>query len=315
MNGRLRMYVIIGVAALVLAAVILQRLRLSADRDDLKVGQEPTVSVFISETGEKRTMPIETYIEGVVAGEMREGWPVEAYAAQAILARSFTMDFLERGGTRESHGTDISTDPQEAQAYNASNVTSAIKKAVQMTRGEVMVYRNRFVRAWFHSYSGGVTASAKEGLAFGGAEPPYLRTVRLPENKFVPADLKHWVAEYPVGAIPSILGVNTGSVRQIKVLGKGPSGRATTLRIIGDAGSATLSGPALRLALDPLRVKSTLLTGLRVEGDTLIIEGKGFGHGVGLSQWDALMLAKQGKEPEEIVRTFFKGVEIRKLWD
>src|SRR5690606_25717628 len=113
------------------------------------------------ETGEKKDMPIEEYITGVVAGEMKPNWPLEAYAAQAILARSFTMEFISRGGTRAKHGTDISTDHEEAQAYNANNITPIIRRAVEMTRGEVMTYRDQYIRAWFHSYSGGHTTTAK----------------------------------------------------------------------------------------------------------------------------------------------------------
>ena len=94
--------------------------------------------MYIKEDDRKEEMPIEEYIAGVVAGEMKPNWPLEAYAAQAILARSFTMEFISRGGTRALHGTDISTDHEEAQAYNADNITPIIRRAVEMTRGEVM---------------------------------------------------------------------------------------------------------------------------------------------------------------------------------
>jgi stage II sporulation protein D len=67
--------------------------------------------------------------------------------------------------------------------------------------------------------------------------------------------------------------------------------------------------------LDAMTMKSTWLTRFEVQGKNLVMMGKGFGHGVGLSQWDAYMLAKEGKTPEEIVKYFFKDIEIKKLWD
>ena len=61
-------------------------------------------------------------------------------------------------------------------------------------------------------------------------------------------------------------------------------------------------------------MRSTLLTSFKIEGDQILVAGKGFGHGVGLSQWGANVMAKQGKKPEDIIRYFFKDVEIVKLW-
>ncbi len=283
-----------------------------------KFAKEPTLSVYIKETGDKKDMPIEEYITGVVAGEMKPNWPLEAYAAQAILARSFTMEFISRGGTRAQHGTDISTDHEEAQAYNASNITPIIRRAVEMTRGEVMTYDNQYVRAWFHSYSGGHTTTAKEGLNFKEEEPPYIRSVKIKSNPYAPADVKEWHAMFTLTEVQKTLnqmGVDVGDIKEVKIDKKGKTGRATELRVTGAQGSEVVSAADFRVALDAMTMKSTLLSRLQVQGGNLTMVGTGFGHGVGLSQWDAHMLAKDGKKPEDIVRFFFKDIEIKKLWD
>ncbi len=280
--------------------------------------KEPIISVYVKETGEKKDMPIEEYVMGVVAGEMKPNWPLGAYAAQAILARSFTMEFVSRGGTRAQHGTDISTDHEEAQAYNASNITPIIARAVEMTRGEVMTYNNQYVRAWFHSYSGGHTATAKEGLNFKEKEPPYIRSVKVKSNPYAPADVKEWHAVFPLTQVKKILeeiGTNVGDIKDVRIEQKGRTGRATQLKITGTQGSEIVAASDFRIGLDAMTMKSTWLTRLEVQGDKLSMTGKGFGHGVGLSQWDANMLAKEGKDPEDIVKFFFKGIEIKKLWD
>lgn len=282
-----------------------------------KFKEAPRISVFMKETGEKKTMPIEDYVAGVVAGEMKPNWPLKAYAAQAILARSFTIEFMSRGGTRAKHGTDISTDQEEAQAYNAGNITPIIRKAVQMTRGEVMTYKDRYVRAWFHSYSGGETASAREGLNFKGDEPPYTKSVKIKENKYAPGEVKHWRVSFPLSKVQEALdkmNVDVGQVRDMTVTERGNTRRAVTLRVVGTRGIQEISAPDFRVALDPMRMKSTLLSKLAIEGNNLVVEGRGFGHGVGLSQWDAYMLAKEGKSPEDIVKFFFRNIEIKKLW-
>ncbi|NLN16756.1 MAG: SpoIID/LytB domain-containing protein, partial [Firmicutes bacterium] len=232
--------------------------------------------------------------------------------------RSFTMELLSRGGTKAQTGTDISTDVEQAQAYNAQAITPTIKEAVERTRGEVMTYNNRYVRAWFHSYSGGQTATAKEGLTFKEEEPPYIKSVLVPENEYAPEDVKSWRAEFPLADVQRVLsdrGVQ-GAIDGIQILEKGPTDRITKIEIAHSGGDkVVMDGTAFRLALGADKMKSTRVSKLEIEGDMLVIEGTGYGHGVGLSQWDAYMFAKQGKSPEEIVQFFFNDIEIQKLWD
>lgn len=279
--------------------------------------REPTISLFVNETGERRELPIEEYVAGVVAGEMWEDWPENAYAAQAILARTFTLEFMARGGTRQLHGTDMSTDPVEAQAYNPSKITDVIRRAVQRTRGKVLTYGGRYVRAWFHAYSGGQTTTPEEGLGLAGANAPYLRPVKLPANPLVPAEFRSWRAEFTESELRSALaraGVDVGQVRQIRISARGPTGRVTRVEVAGSGGRRTISGNALRLALGPERMRSTLVSTFQFANGRLVVAGTGSGHGVGLSQWDALLMARQGRSPEAIVQTFYPGTRLEKLW-
>jgi len=268
--------------------------------------EEPQVVI------EGRSVPVEEYVAGVVAGEMKKEWPVEAYAAQAILARSFVIERMTRTGSNE-----ISTEFEEAQAYKPQQITEAIRRAVEMTRGEVMTHAGRFVRAWFHSYSGGRTATAKEGLNFAGEEPPYIVSVKLPPNRFAPEDVTSWKTEYSLPEVASLLadqGISS-PITDIRISDRGNSGRITGVTIVHADGQTRMHGSDFRLALDPMRMKSTLVEDMEIVDDKLHISGTGFGHGVGLSQWDAFMFAKMGRRPEEIVEEFFRNIEVRKLWD
>ena len=311
--------VVLGLVLVVIASVTLLISWSGDDRNIVReLQEEPKLSVFVNETGQIHEMMLEEYIAGVVAGEMFPDWPVEAYAAQAIFARSFTMDFISTGGVKDKYGADVSTSIQETQAFNPEAVTNDIKKGVEMTRGEVMTYDNRFVRGWFHAYSGGITARAKEGLDYKEEEPPFTASVELPENEYVPDDVKEWTAEYSAAELNGLLGtagLNVGDIQGLEITEKGPSGRVTLITVTGTQGEETISGPEFRLAVDSTKMKSALVRDFAFENGVLTITGTGYGHGVGLSQWDAFMLAEEGKSPKEIVETFFEGVEIRKIYD
>ncbi|MGQ9778277.1 MAG: SpoIID/LytB domain-containing protein [Bacillota bacterium] len=281
--------------------------------------KEPTISVFYHENGRKRRVPIEEYLVGVVAGEMKPGWPEEAYAAQAILARTFTMEFIGRGGTRRLHGTDICTDEKHAQAYTESAITPVIRRAVARTRGLVMRYRGRYVRGWFSVSCGGRTTFARVGLALKEPEPPYISSVACPEAAVIPKDEAFWEASFVpselAAAVKKATGRDIGPVREVTATAKDErTGRTTVLRLRGTAGTVEVAAADLRVALGPERMRSIWLTRLGSAGGKVTMAGRGFGHGVGLCQWGAYALAKRGKSPEEIVRHYYPKVQIVKEW-
>ena len=283
-----------------------------------KLDQEPQISVYLHETKKTVTMPIEEYLLGVVAGEMRPDWPVEAYAAQAIVARTFTMDFIATGGTKKEHNTDISTDEEEAQAYNADAITPEIRRAVRETKGKVMTYRGRYVKGWFSASCGGQTALAKDGLAYKEKEPAYMRSVSCPEAEVIPTSELFWAEKFThreMGEALAELGQEIGAVSRIAVAERSKgSQRATKLQFTGANGEATVAGADFRIAVDPQKMRSIWLTAINHEADGITIEGRGFGHGVGLCQWGAHALAKAGKKPEEIIKHYYPQVKVAQLW-
>lgn len=278
-------------------------------------GKEPVLRVYEVQTQTVKEMKLEDYVAGVVAGEMENHWPVEALAAQAILARTYVLEFIADKGGSKYGDADISTDFEEAQAWNPDNINDRIKKAVEMTRGEVVTYKGNYIKAWFHSHAGGMTATAKEGLNFKEAEPPYIKVTKSPDVDAGPEGKRTWSASFSKAEISQVirdqLGMETGPIDSVSIVERGPSGRATKLKI----GNAVVSAPELRIALGSMEIRSTLLTSFKVEGDKVIMAGKGFGHGVGLSQWGANVMAKQKNSPEDIIRYYFKDVDIVKLWE
>lgn len=275
---------------------------------------EPDIMVFMHETGEKKTMKMEEYIAGVVAGEMKNDWPTEALAAQAILARTFTVQAIEEKGGVPARGTQASTDIKEFQAYDGKAVNDNVKKAVDMTRGMVVTYQGKPIHAWFHASAGGITAMAKEGLDFKDPEPPYIQSVQSPDD-LAPADVQNWTASFTKKQVMDVLtkiGKKASAIESVEIGKKGPSGRTTTMMINK---TIEVSGPELRVALGSEKLKSMMIDKVDVSGDAVNFTGKGYGHGVGMSQWGANKMSTMGKKPEEIIGHYFKDVMIEKRWN
>ena len=134
-------------------------LMLIAGCGEESVQGEPEISVWFHEEGAVKEMKMEAYLEGVVAGEMKNDWPQEALKAQAIVARTYTLAKMAEGKLAE-HNADASTDIREFQAYRAEAVNDAVKQAVQMTRGQVIEYEGAPIMAWFCASAGGKKDSA-----------------------------------------------------------------------------------------------------------------------------------------------------------
>lgn len=280
--------------------------------EERRLNAEPVISVYMHENGRTEMMELERYIEGVVGGEMRNDWPVEALAAQAILARTFTMQAFE-SGKLTAKGTNASTDIREFQAYNAANVNEAVKNAVSMTRGELAVWQGAPITAWFHASAGGQTSYARSGLDYERDEPPFIKSVKSPDE-LAPDDIKNWQARYSLAEILKLLaslGEDVSTITSAAVGNRDNSGRAVSLVFNG---SIEVSAPKFRMAAGSTKLKSTLIDSVEITDREMIFSGRGYGHGVGMSQWGAYKLALDGKSPEEIVKYYFKNVKIEKRW-
>lgn len=292
-------------------------------QDKLKTGKngELLLRVYVVEDQQVEERELESYVEGVLAGEMKNDWPLEALKAQAILARTFVLKFVQE---KESQypGADISTDIEEAQAYDASAVNERIQQAVEETRGLVLSCEGELPYAWFHAHSGGMTEYARAGLGWEKDEPAYTQPSRgtepeqlsdAKENQQLQAAAE-WkadftFAEWTAACQKQGVQVEPHAGSQLQISQRGESGRAVTLEIDGQSVNAT----DLRLALGSTKMRSTLLTSLKIENGKVHMAGKGYGHGVGMSQWGAYGMAQEGKSAEQIIKHYFQKVEIAQI--
>lgn len=280
----------------------------------LEVGKDgqPVLSVYDVKRSQVVTMPIEDYLLGVLAGEMHGDWPLEALKAQAILARTFVLKFVQDKESRYP-GADISTDIEEAQAYEPAAVNDNIRQAVAETDGLVLSSGGELPYAWFHAHSGGKTALAKEGLDYQKEEPPYTQSVEGMESDEADEEAAQWEVSFPAAEVMKAaqqVGATGNQLAEIAVSERGASGRATKIAINGKSVSAA----AFRIALGSTQMRSTLIDSLTFSDGKVVISGRGYGHGVGMSQWGAYAMAKSGKSAREIVTHYFQDVQVVRLW-
>jgi len=280
--------------------------------DILKDGAESMLKVYDIKQEKIIELTAKEYLYGVVAGEVGNDWPEEVLKAQAIIARTFMVDHFVNEDTSMYEGADISTDVSESQAYNADDVNEAIKKAVDDTQGMIMTYDGEIVKAFFHSCSGGITATAVEGLEHE-EDLPYLQPVKS-DDSGAPPENREWSGEFSKEKLQTALASmeeDIGDFDSVEIGETGPSGRALTLKF----GEAEVSCPQLRMAISASEFRSTLIEEINYADGVLTVKGKGFGHGVGMPQWDAKQLAENGENAEEIILTYFLDVDIATVWE
>ena len=249
-------------------------------------------------------LDLEEYLYGVLKMEVDPRWPAEALKAQAVAARTLAIYNL---GRYQSEGYDVraTTDTQVYGGVSAEDpLTTA---AVELTRGEILVYQGRPILAVYHSDSGGVTESSE--YVWGGRYP-YLKGVPDP---FTPA--ASWSVKMDLTAFEARLrraGKSVSGVLGITAGDLTPSGRVGSVRLVGASGTITLRATELRSLLGADVMKSTLFTVRLLPDDQAAVEfvGRGSGHGVGMSQWGARGLALQGRSYAEILRYYYSGVTI-----
>jgi stage II sporulation protein D len=276
----------------------------------LNENNDPLVEVYLTDLGVVETMDLESYLMGVVAGEMHNDWPLEALKAQAIIARTFALRFIADGGSKYE-GAQVSTDVSEAQAYDVTSINERVRKAVEDTRGEIILSGGEPIIAWFHAHAGGVTAKAQEGLNYSLDEPPYTRSIQVRESDKAPEDVKSWTAEFSLSQVQEALdALGGGQAGQLAIGQRGESGRVVTFT----AGSGEVGAVELRTALGSTKMKSTLLSDVTVADGVVSMTGSGYGHGVGMSQWGAYEMAAEGKTAEEIIDKFYQNIEIAQVY-
>ena len=276
-------------------------------------------------------LPLEQYLCKVVPSEMPSSYEMEALKAQAVCARSYAARQMENYAypEYEAHVNDST----EFQVYNNSYTAESSSQAVAETAGEVVRYQENIAVTYYYSTSCGRTTNME---AWGSAPSDgnaYLQSVQVCGNEGdYEKDLPwyHWRAEIGAETLAGLIGgyanKSLGTLENVEVTKRGPGDVALELTAAGTENTVIVETEnKIRTALggagytitkndgsvvDSQRLLPSAFFTITKQGDTYIIEGGGYGHGIGMSQNGANEMAENGKTYKEILGLFYQGVTV-----
>jgi stage II sporulation protein D len=292
------------------------------------------VMVARSESGEEafdvvNHVGLEAYLPGVVARELFQGWRLEAFMAQAVAARSFAA--AEHAYFRERRHFDL-TNTAHSQVYGGHETMRDAVDAVARTRGEVVAFEGFLVPGYYSSCCGGLSARAIDAVGSNPINAIAPLEGRGRDEACSGAPVYRWEIKRAIEDVEGRLAAygrrhrrsdlaEVGRLVSIEPAALNPHGRPIRYAITGAGGSeAVLPAARLREAVnfsgDGIATAQQLLPSAylsaSIEGDTIIFDGRGFGHGVGLCQYGAQARAREGKSYLEIVEGYYPGAEVRR---
>lgn len=271
-------------------------------RGNLLISIENNNLLFINK------LDLESYLYGVLPAEISPGWPDEVLKAQAVAARSFAIYNLNKN---KNSLYDLS-DCVLSQVYSGYDIENKkTTNAINQTKGEVLVYNNEVIQAFFHANSGGKTASSEE---VWGGRFDYLKSI----DDYYSINEKNYKWNYKiyVKEIEKNLANNkiyTGNIYDIKINNRTESGRIDKLKIYGSNGIFEIKAKDFRNYIGVDKIRSTNFS-IQQKNDELFFEGFGWGHGVGLSQEGAKKMAEIGKNYQDILNFYYRGVKLEKIY-
>lgn len=248
-------------------------------------------------------LPMEAYLLGVVSSEMPASWSDEALKAQAVASRSYAFFHMQDNSGRLWDLDDTEGD----QVYGGKDAEKPrTTLAVYGTKGQILLYGGKPAEALFHADSGGYTDSPGDVWK---KDYPYLRSIN---DKFTSAGGPFkWEYFVPLDRFFSRLrsaGIKADKEDEVRVAERTRSGRVQQVAV----GDSFISGNRLRQILDPDEMKSAKYD-VKEYGGGFLFSGKGYGHGVGLSQNGAKQMAEMGYSYKDILKYYYRGVCVGRM--
>ena len=240
---------------------------------------------------------LEQYLYSVLGAEMSATFPAEALKAQAVAARTYAL-YRRQSSSKKLFDVDST---QASQVYRGlSSEANTTQAAVNATLGQIISYQGKPILAVFHAASGGHTENVEDIWS----DPlPYLRGV--PDYDLGTPGYE-WTKTFSNSELSQSLKI--GNIKSIVPDKTTQFGSVVSITVSGDR-SQTFTGSQLRTAL---KLRSLRFTITPVP-DGVTFNGRGYGHGLGMSQWGAYNLAKKGQDYVSILAHYYHGVDLKKV--
>ncbi|WP_425429394.1 stage II sporulation protein D [Domibacillus mangrovi] len=267
--------------------------------------EEPSVDVVRSDSKETESVLLEDYVVGVVAAEMPATFEKEALKAQAVAARTFMLTQTLAGlKVTDTVNDQVFKDEEELRATWGTQFEEnkqKIEEAAKETEGEVLVYNGEPITAAFFSSGNGKTENAEE---YWQSSLPYLVSVESPWDEAAPNFKQDIVI--PRVEVEDKLGVTLPKSGEAgTVIARTAGGRVGEIQISGKS----FTGREIREALELPSADFDMF----VKGENVVMMTKGYGHGIGMSQYGANGMAKEGKKYTDIMTHYYPGTSIESV--
>lgn len=297
--------IILSTLLIVLIPFFVTKILVRTEKINYKYITNKNIKVKDEKTGTITEIPFEKYLIGVVSGEMPATFEKEALKAQAIASRSYAlyhMNGKEYDVTNTTSNQVYLKDEELRQKWNEKydENKKKITEAVMETEGEYLSYNGEIVNAMFFSTSVGKTENSEEVFV---SKVPYLRSVSSSWDEASPVYTDQYNIE--LKNFYNLLNLEYNEKLNIEVLERTSTGRVKKIKI----NEIELNG---REVSSKLKLRSNYFEIIQKE-KTVLINTKGFGHGVGMSQYGANGMAKEGYNCEEILKHYYEGTEISKM--
>ena len=276
--------------------------------------KDTTIGVFLHSENKVVEMTLEEYIVCVVAAEMPYTFSSEALKAQAVAARTYCIYKPNEGNTHRN-GADVCTDYAHCAAFITEaeltakygkkvteSIITKISNAVKATEGQILTYGGKPILAVFHSRSYLYTESSEN---IWGGYLPYLVSVSTPEEDSVSVVNITSAKLDEIFMSDSAVSVSTSTANNVLSSQKNDSGRVDTLILYGKEIKAKLMRSVFGFRSTNFEYQKT------DDGWSFTVHG--YGHGVGMSQYGANEMAKNGSKYDQILLHYYQGAKIEKL--
>jgi len=250
---------------------------------------------------------LQDYIKGILYHEASHYWPMEVLKAQAIISRTYALYQMQESKLKDF---DVTSDIYSQVYGGQTSERYRTNKAVEETDGKALFYKGKIIPAYFHATCGGHTEDA---AILWGMDLAPLKGVACPYCRESPHF--NWHYDLTLKEIEKKLsagGFKAKNISNIGIEGRDKSGRITNLIIISGEGEIKVPAKDFRSIIGPNIINSTNFS-VNISGRDAVFEGIGWGHGVGLCQWGAYFMAKDGYNVEQILRYYYPGTNVKAI--